>query len=236
MLIVCPSCASEYAIDPARIGDGGRKVRCAICRTTWFVRTPSPPQPESPGAEEAVAERSRAPTIEALPAPPESPNRGKVRGRTAKPSRQRPHLAIAAIALVLVATPALVAFRQEVVRLFPQSGPLFAAMGLGVNLVGLDLAGVTANFVVDDGTPVLVIEGEIRSASAQTIAVPRLEFAIGNKDGEDLYRWSAKPPVVEIAPSENARFTLRLPSPPPDGVRLIASFQRAGGDRSVALR
>src|SRR5215212_4320397 len=37
MLIVCPSCASEYIIDPARLGAEGRTVRCAGCKETWFV-------------------------------------------------------------------------------------------------------------------------------------------------------------------------------------------------------
>jgi predicted Zn finger-like uncharacterized protein len=37
MLIVCPSCASEYAIDVDHVGAEGRHVRCAACRTTWFI-------------------------------------------------------------------------------------------------------------------------------------------------------------------------------------------------------
>src|ERR1700712_5283046 len=37
MLIVCPSCASEYEIDNVRVGSGGRRVRCAKCRKAWFV-------------------------------------------------------------------------------------------------------------------------------------------------------------------------------------------------------
>jgi len=37
MLIVCPSCATSYMIDPASVGANGRAVRCARCRSTWFV-------------------------------------------------------------------------------------------------------------------------------------------------------------------------------------------------------
>lgn len=40
MLIVCPSCASEYTLDPDRIGVIGRKVRCAACRESWFIVPP----------------------------------------------------------------------------------------------------------------------------------------------------------------------------------------------------
>ena len=45
MLIVCPSCASEYTIDPATLGADGRTVRCAICRDTWLA-APDAAEPE----------------------------------------------------------------------------------------------------------------------------------------------------------------------------------------------
>lgn len=37
MLIVCPSCATSYMIDQASVGPGGRTVRCARCKATWFA-------------------------------------------------------------------------------------------------------------------------------------------------------------------------------------------------------
>jgi predicted Zn finger-like uncharacterized protein len=37
MLIVCPSCASRYEIDPVKLGTGGRKVRCRGCSFQWFA-------------------------------------------------------------------------------------------------------------------------------------------------------------------------------------------------------
>ncbi len=40
MLIVCPSCATSYTIDPAALGPAGRTVRCARCKVTWFAGGP----------------------------------------------------------------------------------------------------------------------------------------------------------------------------------------------------
>jgi predicted Zn finger-like uncharacterized protein len=37
MLIVCPSCATSYMIEPASLGPAGRTVRCARCKTSWFA-------------------------------------------------------------------------------------------------------------------------------------------------------------------------------------------------------
>jgi predicted Zn finger-like uncharacterized protein len=37
MLIVCPNCTTSYTIDPTALGAGGRTVRCARCKATWFA-------------------------------------------------------------------------------------------------------------------------------------------------------------------------------------------------------
>ncbi|WP_375458003.1 zinc-ribbon domain-containing protein [uncultured Enterovirga sp.] len=50
MLISCPSCASEYTLDPERIGPIGRKVRCAACRESWFIV----PEPDVVPPEEQI--------------------------------------------------------------------------------------------------------------------------------------------------------------------------------------
>ena len=52
MLIVCPNCTTSYMIEPASVGPTGRAVRCARCKTTWFVGAPQnvenpPPQAAS---------------------------------------------------------------------------------------------------------------------------------------------------------------------------------------------
>jgi predicted Zn finger-like uncharacterized protein len=40
MLITCPSCASEYMLDPEKIGAEGRRVRCIQCKTVWTAQKP----------------------------------------------------------------------------------------------------------------------------------------------------------------------------------------------------
>ena len=40
MLIACPNCSTSYMIDPASLGEAGRTVRCARCKTTWFASKP----------------------------------------------------------------------------------------------------------------------------------------------------------------------------------------------------
>jgi predicted Zn finger-like uncharacterized protein len=78
MLIVCPNCATSYMIDPASVGAAGRSVRCARCKSTWFVAAKSaatPPAPSAPAVSafvdsviaeaeaESSATRARQPQI-----------------------------------------------------------------------------------------------------------------------------------------------------------------------------
>jgi predicted Zn finger-like uncharacterized protein len=40
MLIVCPSCATSYQVEPPALGPGGRTVRCTRCKNLWFATMP----------------------------------------------------------------------------------------------------------------------------------------------------------------------------------------------------
>jgi predicted Zn finger-like uncharacterized protein len=53
MHIVCPHCATSYAVNPAGFGDNGRTVRCARCKETWLAKPedlsrPKPVMADSP--------------------------------------------------------------------------------------------------------------------------------------------------------------------------------------------
>jgi predicted Zn finger-like uncharacterized protein len=37
MLIICPSCATSYDVEPATLRPDGRQVRCVRCRTVWHA-------------------------------------------------------------------------------------------------------------------------------------------------------------------------------------------------------
>jgi predicted Zn finger-like uncharacterized protein len=56
MLIVCPSCATSYMIDPASVGPAGRTVRCARCRATWFVGGPKAASDVTAFVDSVIAE------------------------------------------------------------------------------------------------------------------------------------------------------------------------------------
>jgi predicted Zn finger-like uncharacterized protein len=80
MLIVCPSCATSYDVEPTRLEPDGRQVRCVRCRTVWHA-APNPAAqllaaaaalgPGGPGETvEAPAYRDDAPAMASASADP----------------------------------------------------------------------------------------------------------------------------------------------------------------------
>lgn len=91
--VSCPNCQATYQLDPSKLADGGRKLKCARCGTVWVARAEEPatpaPQPapaaESPSgsiippqqpaapvekAEDALSSAQVLANAEATPAPP----------------------------------------------------------------------------------------------------------------------------------------------------------------------
>ncbi|XUM23039.1 MJ0042-type zinc finger domain-containing protein [Bradyrhizobium oligotrophicum S58] len=71
MFIVCPHCATSYAIDLATLGMSGRSVRCSRCKEVWLARPEDAveapaPMPAMAEAGAAAAPRDAADEWEAL--------------------------------------------------------------------------------------------------------------------------------------------------------------------------
>jgi predicted Zn finger-like uncharacterized protein len=168
---------------------------------------PAPVPADAPRAdiESAAARRIRRPT-------PRRQSRATMPGWT-----------IAVLALVAVNI-GLVGWRADVVRLFPQTASIYAAIGLEVNLRGLVFTELITRKETEDGVPMLVVEGMIKSTSRRDIAVPRLRFAIRNAGGHEIYSWTSMPERSVIAPGATLRFRSRLASPPLEMQGVLVRF------------
>ncbi len=234
MLIVCPACASEYTLDPEQIGPAGRTVRCAACREPWFVSLPAPePGPDlSPTGEAVFSAADDAPPRRAGPraARPKEPG---------APRRRR--LAVAALAVAscgAVGFALMPAGRTGIVRALPQTARLYAGIGLPVNLRGLAFRDVAAYQVPDaSGLGRIVVEGDVVSASKDTVPVPPLRVELRDEHGQVVYRWTAEAPRDRLEPEESARFRAELPNAPSKGRAVLVRFATVdSGDSGVSLR
>ena len=115
-------------------------------------------------------------------------------------------------------------WRASVVRHFPQTGSLYSAIGLTVNLRGLTFEDVKSTGEFHDGVMVLVIEGTIVNTTRQTLDVPRLRLALRNASGHEVYAWTARATKNTVGSGNGVPFRARLASPPPDGRDVIVRF------------
>lgn len=319
MLIVCPSCATSYMIDPASVGANGRNVRCTRCKTAWFApasqprvvtafvddviaeaearsaapaaaenpapvvdaiaptpaaaknevaefaaaldEAPAAPMPQAepmpaadpmPAAEPAPAVEalaaavppaqepiaiadapSMAPPVEPLAPPPSAEidnediesfaARRARRQALREKNRRSSRIPMLILALVGV-NAALIGWRTEVVRAVPQTAALFAAVGLPVNLRGLEFEDIKIANETHDGVNVLVVDGNIVGSTAKPVEVPRLRFAVRNATGQEIYTWTAQPTRSILGAGETLAFRSRLASPPADVKDVLVRF------------
>jgi predicted Zn finger-like uncharacterized protein len=119
---------------------------------------------------------------------------------------------------------ALVIWRNEVVRLIPQTATFFKMAGLRVNLRGLSFEDVKITTETVNGSPVLVIEGAIADITRKPVELPRLRFIVRDAQGSDIYAWNSVLEQPVLNPGEKVLFKSRLASPPAEGREIVVRF------------
>ena len=134
---------------------------------------------------------------------------------------------LAAILAVVLGSMSLVGLKEQIVRVLPASSVLYAAVGLPVNLRGLEFRGVKS--LVSEGSTqrLLHVKGEIANLRGGLTSVPPIELVVETSDGRPLYRWTAKAPKPKLGAHETIAFETRLVAPPEAGRDLKVRFAQA---------
>jgi predicted Zn finger-like uncharacterized protein len=119
---------------------------------------------------------------------------------------------------------ALLVWRNDVVRLLPQTAAFYKMVGLDVNLRGLLFKDVKVTSENVEGKQVLVIEGVIVGQAKKPVELPRLRFSVRDAQGAEIYAWNAVLEQAVLKPGEKAWFKSRLASPPPEGRNIDVRF------------
>jgi Protein of unknown function (DUF3426) len=128
------------------------------------------------------------------------------------------------VLVFLAAWGLLVGGRTQIVRLAPGAAPLYAAMGLGVNLRQMTIEKVTSRLADEDGRQILIVEGGIRNLAESPRAAPRMRLSVLDATGREIYFWTAAPPKARLAVGETAQFRARLAAPPKEGSDVRVRF------------
>jgi predicted Zn finger-like uncharacterized protein len=152
--------------------------------------------------------------------------RRAARGKKKKPPAlriQRPSWPTVILSLLTIIG-AILGWRHDVVRAMPQTASLFARIGLPVNLRGLVFAEITTTKELNEGVPVLIVQGVISNVTKNGVDVPRLRFAMRDSNGLEVYTWTARPTSGSLGAGEALPFRTRLASPPAEGRDVFVRF------------
>ncbi len=149
-----------------------------------------------------------------------------------QPAREAPPLRpdrwpiVATIVAVIMGVTALIALREKIVRILPPAAIGYRALGLPVNLAGLELRGVRSRIETEGARKVLITEGEITNLRRDRNSVPPLTLAVQDANGLQRYAWTAPSPKTRLEAGETIAFRARLASPPEDGANVLVRFSR----------
>ncbi len=174
---------------------------------------------ESP-AEAAAVQPARRDTAKAA-----RPRRSLLRRLKPRFSFGVPAVSLATVCAAMGALAvALLIWRNDVVRLLPQTAAFYRMVGLDVNLRGLLFKDVRVTSENVEGKQVLVIEGVIVGQAKKPVELPRLRFSVRDAQGAEIYAWNAVLEQAVLKPGEKAWFKSRLASPPPEGRNIDVRF------------
>ena len=209
--------ARNSAVTPGRNDPAGSEFEQD--QATPVVESPSI-SAEWPAEAEGARESNRRDEAKAA-----RPRRSLLRRLKPKFSFGVPAVSLATVCAAMGAlVVALLVWRNDVVRLLPQTAAFYNMVGLEVNLRGLSFKDVKVSSENVEGKQVLVIEGVIVGQAKKPVELPRLRFSVRDAQGAEIYAWNAVLEQAVLKPGEKAWFKSRLASPPPEGRNIDVRF------------
>ena len=171
------------------------------------------------------------------PAPPDKKLLKKADGRFNKRQREvaktlpiarlRRLARLVAVSVLLLLVGAGYLFRTDIVRVVPAMAGIYSALGMGVNVVGLDFTNVTTLMSRQGKADLITVTATIFGVEARHMIVPPVVVTLSDDAGKPLYQWSVAPRVRDLEPGEVINFSAELAAPPAGATRVKLSF--AGG-------
>lgn len=114
--------------------------------------------------------------------------------------------------------------RVPIVERYPDLAGVYASIGLGVNVVGLELSHLQSSRLMSEGKEALVVSAQIVGLLPNPIAVPPVLVSLLDSQDRTVYEWIVAPRVRDLMAGERATFDTRLSLPPSEAVRVRLSF------------
>jgi hypothetical protein len=171
-----------------------------------------------------------APPPAAKPSAAERAANGKLEKRQRAVARRLPAaklfrmIRIGAVGLLVVVVAGGLLFRTEIVRLAPAMAGVYSALGMEVNVVGLEFSEVSTVMSRRGDSDVISVTATIHGVEARRVVVPPVVVSLLDAKGTPLYQWSVMPPAADVEPGEAVAFSAELASPPAGATQLRLGF------------
>src|SRR5262249_5063056 len=118
----------------------------------------------------------------------------------------------------------MVVFRQDVAELWPRSASAYAALGLDVNVYGLEFYDLSVERAFDGPTPILLVSGEIRNLGRDDKNLPPVRPSLPHAPSQQVFASVHAVDAHRLHGGQSTPFQIRVETPPADAVDLEATF------------
>jgi predicted Zn finger-like uncharacterized protein len=226
MIVFCPSCSSRHDISAPRLAADGGMVRCNACGHNWIEGRAVEVVDVSPRAAPPVIEHGFEPDREVrrlLEASREARESFEAK-RKRRLARIRGWGILCAVTVAPFAAAA--ALPETVVSYAPATIRAYQALGMDVNIYGLEIRRVEQQHSIIDGMRVLSIKGEIANVSDSSAKMPWLRFGLADATGAEVYFWTLDTGARPLRAGEITTFTTRVAAPPETAQKVHIRFAR----------
>jgi predicted Zn finger-like uncharacterized protein len=130
---------------------------------------------------------------------------------------------VSTILLMTIIGGALV-LRDNLVRGVPDLAGLYSAVGININVLGLEFRDVNTLKFLRDGVVVMQISAMLENISSTQVPVPPVLVSLDDDQGRTLYSWRVTPSVSFMGKGEWVTFSTELAAPPLDVTSVNLTF------------
>lgn len=257
MIASCPSCATRFAVDEAKLGPAGRKVKCGKCGHLWLQHADGgaeelpqsaparpidipPPSIIEQGGDRAEKEREEVPAAAAEEAAavetPEPENVTPIARAVAPPPKRRSGKRIVAMLLAVLAVLGLLgvgvmALRGGEAGKNPIVAGVLGMLGLheqAAETDGLGFENVSTARRTEGTVQLLVVTGDVVNGASAARIIPPLRGALLASDNREVQNWTFAAKAEKVEPGQRVKFETTLRSPAAEATDVKVTFAPAG--------
>lgn len=124
------------------------------------------------------------------------------------------------VAAIAGAAYAVVAYRDEIVKVAPSAAEAYAVVGIETDQTGLKIEDVRHRLAMSTGGPMIEITGALRNQGSDALDAPLLQAEALGPRGELLARWTFTPAEPTVSGNDAVEFVTRNLAP--EGVSEVA--------------